>query len=464
MIPCLGRPPCFRAPRAHLLGAVTASLLLAATFAHAESLTAQTLERVDMLVTSGLTEDARVELSAWWEASTGVRSGVPREELQQALWLRGLLTVDAGQASLDYRRLVVEYPGGPWSGHALLRLAQISVARGELARARSQLRALVRDYPGSPQRLEAGRLLEEVGLALSAQDRAGLEPEANGGSADVRGSTGLREAAGVWTVQVGAFASYGRARLLKDELVASGLDVRMVLVPGSPLVRVRSGRFAGAGPGRGVAPGLACARPGRHGSAGRRPGGGRSMTDRRRRTGWNVVLAEDNDDHALLIEMALDRASRLPVELRRARDGDEAIALIMEAPPDLLLLDLKMPGRSGHEVLERVKGDDRLRRIPVAVLTSSDRDEDMARSYGLGGNHFITKPEDPADLEARLRSLLNNLSELRGIRRGTAGLEATAASAIMPSSFIARQALAWAMAVGILVVLLLFALLTDVIG
>ncbi len=197
-------------------------------------------------MTSGITEDARAELSAWWEASTGVRSGVPREELQHALWLRGLLTVDADQASLDYRRLVVEYPGGPWSGHALLRLAQISVAHGELARARSQLQALVRDYPGSPQRLEARRFLEEVGRALSAQNREGLEPGADGASADVRGSSGVREATGVWTVQVGAFASYGRARLLKDELVASGMDARMVLVPGSPLVRVRSGRFAGA--------------------------------------------------------------------------------------------------------------------------------------------------------------------------------------------------------------------------
>ncbi len=188
------------------------------------------------------------------------------------------------------------------------------------------------------------------------------------------------------------------------------------------------------------------------------------MTDRRRRTGWNVVLAEDNDDHALLMKMALDRASRLPVELRRARDGDQAIELITEAPPDLLLLDLKMPGRSGHEVLEWVKGDDRFRRIPVAVLTSSDRDEDVARSYGLGGNHFITKPEDPADLEARLRSLLSNLSELRGIRRGSGGLEPTAASAIQASSFTARRALAWAMAIGIVVALLLFALFTDVIS
>ena len=182
------------------------------------------------------------------------------------------------------------------------------------------------------------------------------------------------------------------------------------------------------------------------------------------RTRWDVLLAEDNDDHALLIQIALERASRLPVDLRRARDGDEAIALLAAGAPDLLLLDLKMPGRSGHEVLQKVKGDPQLRRIPVAVLTSSDRDEDVARSYGLGGNHFITKPEDPAELEARLRSLLNNLGELRSIHRGSGGLEPTAASAVQASSFAARRAIAWAMAVAIIVALFLFALLTDVIG
>ena len=96
------------------------------------------------------------------------------------------------------------------------------------------------------------------------------------------------------------------------------------------------------------------------------------MSDARRRTRWDVILAEDDDDHALLIEMALEKASRVPVDLRRARNGDEAIDLITSSPPDLLLLDLKMPERSGHEVLEKIKGDQRLRRIPVAVLGEID--------------------------------------------------------------------------------------------
>jgi len=186
-----------------------------------------------------------------------------------------------------------------------------------------------------------------------------------------------------------------------------------------------------------------------------------SRRHRERRERWTVLLAEDDDDHALLIERALERASRIPVELHRARNGDEAMERVEEIGPDLLLLDLKMPGRTGHEVLERLKGDDRLRRIPVAVLTSSDRDEDVARSYGLGGNHFITKPENPKDLERSLESLLENLAELSGIRRGAAGLEPTATSALDPETFTLRKWIGWVAVLSILVGLVAFAYLSG---
>jgi CheY-like chemotaxis protein len=182
------------------------------------------------------------------------------------------------------------------------------------------------------------------------------------------------------------------------------------------------------------------------------------MTKRaREREGWRVLLAEDNDDHALLIQMALERATRLPVDVHRAHNGDEAMILVHEIDPDLILLDLKMPGRSGLEVLEALKADEELRRIPVAVLTSSDRDEDMARSYGLGGNHFITKPENPLELESKLRSLFKNVEELSSIRRGMGRLGATAVSALGPGSLEVRQALVWAVFALVIVSLAVFA-------
>lgn len=158
---------------------------------------------------------------------------------------------------------------------------------------------------------------------------------------------------------------------------------------------------------------------------------------------WNIVLAEDNEDHALLIRIALERASRRPVELAWVRDGDSAISAVEECKPDLLLLDLNMPGVSGHEVLERLKGDGELYSIPVAVLTSSDRDEDIARSYGLGSNHFITKPENPAELERRLRTLLNQLPELSGVRRGKGAISATAVSELRPPFLSLRSEFLW---------------------
>ncbi len=182
------------------------------------------------------------------------------------------------------------------------------------------------------------------------------------------------------------------------------------------------------------------------------------------RKSWSVILAEDNDDHALLIQMALERATRIPVEVHRARNGDEALDLLAELRPDLMLLDLKMPGRSGHEVLEAVKGDDEWRKIPVAVLTSSDRDDDVARSYGLGGNHFITKPEDPSHLENRLRSLLKNVEELSSIRRGSGRLDPTAVSAMNPGSMAVRKLGIWVGVILALASLVVFAWIVGVVG
>jgi DNA-binding response OmpR family regulator len=119
----------------------------------------------------------------------------------------------------------------------------------------------------------------------------------------------------------------------------------------------------------------------------------------------------------------------------------------------LVILDLKMPEMAGHEVLNVIKGDDTLRPIPVAVLSSSDRDGDVAKSYGLGGNHYITKPRNPLELEAKLASLLRNLGDLRGLRRGSEGAATTAASTVSPDSMFNQNMVRWGLVVGALVVL-----------
>lgn len=140
---------------------------------------------------------------------------------------------------------------------------------------------------------------------------------------------------------------------------------------------------------------------------------------------WNIILAEDNVDYATLVQLAIDRASPRPVQLEWVSDGDAALAAVDKQPPDLLILDLHMPRRSGHEVLEKLKKNDELRGIPVAVLSATTEDEDIARAYGLGSNHFIQKPRTVAELERRLKSLLDELPELAAIHRGAGEIEAT---------------------------------------
>ena len=108
-----------------------------------------------------------------------------------------------------------------------------------------------------------------------------------------------------------------------------------------------------------------------------------------------VLLVEDNASDVELTLRALQKrnlANRVVV----ARDGVEALELLQRpAPlPKVVLLDLKLPKLNGLEVLRRLKSDERTRRIPVVVLTSSHEEPDVEESYRLGVNSYIVKPVD----------------------------------------------------------------------
>jgi len=113
-----------------------------------------------------------------------------------------------------------------------------------------------------------------------------------------------------------------------------------------------------------------------------------------------ILLVEDNpDDVDLTIEAFKESSSKS--RLHVVEDGVEALAFLRRqgtyaaAPrPDLILLDLNLPKKSGHEVLREVKADPDLRQIPVVVLTTSAADNDVDRSYQLAANCYITKPVD----------------------------------------------------------------------
>jgi CheY-like chemotaxis protein len=114
-----------------------------------------------------------------------------------------------------------------------------------------------------------------------------------------------------------------------------------------------------------------------------------------------ILLVEDDPEDQELTRRAL-RASKLRNRLVAVNDGEEALDyLYRRGPyadpyasprPDLILLDLNMPKVDGRAVLERVKQDPELRRIPVVVLTTSSQEEDILRSYDLGVNSYVTKP------------------------------------------------------------------------
>lgn len=113
-----------------------------------------------------------------------------------------------------------------------------------------------------------------------------------------------------------------------------------------------------------------------------------------------ILLVEDNPGDARLTREAL-ALSKVRNNLHHARDGEEAVSFLRregpfaDAPtPDLILLDLNLPRRDGREVLEDIKRDPMLKHIPVVILTSSQAEEDVLRSYRLHANCFITKPVD----------------------------------------------------------------------
>lgn len=114
----------------------------------------------------------------------------------------------------------------------------------------------------------------------------------------------------------------------------------------------------------------------------------------------NVLLVEDNPGDVRLTQEAFKEA-KMSIHLDVTMDGAEAIKFLKkEAPyedtviPDLILLDLNLPKKDGREVLKEIKTDDKLKRIPVVVLTTSNAEQDIMKSYNLHVNCYINKPVD----------------------------------------------------------------------
>ncbi len=240
------------------------------------------LEQVERFMAGDRYVEARDLLARWWDTSA---DEAPRADLRRGLWLRALLTIDPVMAETDYRRLVLEFPGGEEAAWALMRLAQGADFAGDADAAVRYLELLLRDYPAASQRVEARALLSRIERDGALDRRPALPAGVAGPGAGDRGAVQDTVAArdtlagppdtartlpppdsvlrpppdsvllpppdsvvlpppeGTWTVQLGAFSEAERARAFAAELVERGIEARVVLVEGSPLFRVRTGVF-----------------------------------------------------------------------------------------------------------------------------------------------------------------------------------------------------------------------------
>lgn len=124
----------------------------------------------------------------------------------------------------------------------------------------------------------------------------------------------------------------------------------------------------------------------------------------------DILLVDDNQDDIVLMQEAFAESSRLRLA-GMAHDGDQALAYLRRsgaykfaAVPDLVMLDVNLPRKNGFEVLQELKSDPSLKHLPVAMMTVSEREEDLRRSYEQGACAYICKPQDFHKLTAMLRN------------------------------------------------------------
>jgi len=124
-----------------------------------------------------------------------------------------------------------------------------------------------------------------------------------------------------------------------------------------------------------------------------------------------ILLVEDNPADVRLTMEAL-KESKIRNQLNVAENGVEALEYLRQegkfagkATPDIILLDLNLPKKDGREVLEEIKSDEQLRRIPVVILTTSQAEQDILRAYDLHANCYIQKPVDLDQFLRVIRSI-----------------------------------------------------------
>lgn len=137
-----------------------------------------------------------------------------------------------------------------------------------------------------------------------------------------------------------------------------------------------------------------------------------------------IVLIEDNQDHAKILKWAFEQTTQR-THLTFFQDAETALAHLakssqhLSGPPDLIFLDFNLPKIHGKDVLQQLKASENAKNVPVIILSSSERDEDVCRAYELGASTYISKAVILNELSNSLQSVLDYWSRVAKLpRRG----------------------------------------------
>ncbi|HSP31460.1 MAG TPA: response regulator [Halomonas sp.] len=116
-----------------------------------------------------------------------------------------------------------------------------------------------------------------------------------------------------------------------------------------------------------------------------------------------VLVVDDEPNIVLSLEFLMEQAG---FEVVTAEDGEQALARVSDTQPDLLLLDISLPGISGFDVLERLRGEEATAQLPIIMLTAHGRDVEREKGMALGADDYITKPFSTQALVEKVKALL----------------------------------------------------------
>jgi CheY-like chemotaxis protein len=122
----------------------------------------------------------------------------------------------------------------------------------------------------------------------------------------------------------------------------------------------------------------------------------------------DVLVVEDD---AFLAQLLTNRLSRAGLTVTRAGDGEEALRILKNAKPDLILLDIILPKKSGFEVMEEIQKDPLLKRVPIVIISNLGQEEDIRRGRQLGAIEYYVKAQ------TSIEDLINKVQEILGVAR-----------------------------------------------